>query len=84
MIVFIPLQFTLDHVVERCRDHVRLMYDLPNGMTLVQKIVVSSGFSITKILIIKDHKLDITFLYATFGSQSLLKSTSDQTDSDTN
>jgi hypothetical protein len=53
-------------------------------MTLAQEIVVSSVFPVTKILIIEDHKLNITFLHIAFGSQSLLKSTSDQTGSDTN
>jgi hypothetical protein len=52
-------------------------------MTLTQEIVVSSIFLITEILVIEDHKLYDTFLYVAFWSQSLLKSTSDQTGSDT-
>jgi hypothetical protein len=32
----------------------------------------------------EDHKLYRTFLHVAFGSQSLLKPTSDQTGSDTN
>jgi hypothetical protein len=60
------------------------MDDLPNGATLTQKIVVSSVFSVTKILAIKDHKFNNTFLHVAFRSQSLLKPTGDQTGSDTN
>jgi hypothetical protein len=60
------------------------MYDLSNGVTLAQKIVASSIFLVTEILVIEDHKLNITFLRVAFGSQSLLKPTDDQTSSDTN
>jgi hypothetical protein len=74
----------LNHVVERRWDPVRLMYNLPNGTTLAQKIIESLVLSITKILTIKNHKLDSTFLHVVFGLQSLLESPSDQTDSDTN
>jgi hypothetical protein len=72
------------HVVERRGDHVRLLYDLLDGMTLDQEIVASSVLPITEILTIEDHKLNNTFLQATFGSQSMLELISDQTDSDTN
>jgi hypothetical protein len=58
--------------------------DLPNGTTLAQEIVVSSVLPIIKILVIEDNKLDSTFLHIAFGSQSLLKPTSDQIGSDTN
>jgi hypothetical protein len=71
-------------VVECIQDHVRLLDDLANGATLAQKIVASLVFSVTKILAIEDHKLNNTFLHVTFGSQSLLKLTGDQTSSDTN
>jgi hypothetical protein len=71
-------------VVEYIRDHVRLLDDLLNGASLAQKIVASLVFLVTKILTIEDHKLNSTFLHVTFGSQSLLKLTSDQTGSDTN
>jgi hypothetical protein len=74
----------LRSVVERHWDHVRFLDNLPNSTTLTQKIVVSSVFPITEILTIEHNKLDITFLHVTFGSQSLLKPTSDQTGSDTN
>jgi hypothetical protein len=84
IVVFIPLQLTLGRVVECSRDHIHLMDDLPNGMTLTQKIVTSSVFSVTEILAIENHKLDGTFLYVAFGSQSLLKLTGDQISSDTN
>jgi hypothetical protein len=84
LVVFISLQLTMCHVVERRRDHICLLYNLPNGMSLTQKIVASLVLSITKILTIKDHKFYGTFLYVAFGSQSLLEPTSDQTGSDTN
>jgi hypothetical protein len=84
VVAFIPCQLTLGRIVERRRDHVRLLHDLPNSMTLAQKIVVSSVFPVTKILVIKDCNLYSTFLHITFGSQSLLKPTSDQPDFDTN
>jgi hypothetical protein len=69
---------------ECIRDHVRLLDDLINGATLTQKIVASSVFPVTEILTIEEHKLNNTFFHIAFGSQSLLKPTSDQTDSDTN
>jgi hypothetical protein len=84
VVVFIPLQLTLDHVVECSRDHILPLDNLSNSTTLTQKIVVSSVLPITKILTIEDNKLHNTFLYVAFGSQSLLKPTSDQTASDTN
>jgi hypothetical protein len=71
-------------VVECVGDHVHLLDDLPNGVTLAQEIVVSSVFSVTEILTIEDHNLDDTFLHVAFRSQSLLKPTGDQTGSDTN
>jgi hypothetical protein len=52
-------------------------------MTLTQKIVAGLILPITKIITIEDHKLDTTFLHVVFGSQSLLKPTSDQTGSNT-
>jgi inner membrane protein involved in colicin E2 resistance len=84
VVVFIPLQLTLGYVVERRRDHVRLLHDLPNDTSLTQKIVMSSVLPITKILVIEDHKLHCTFLHVTFRSHSLLKTTSDQIGSDNN
>jgi hypothetical protein len=71
-------------VVECIGDHIRLLDDLPNGVILAQKIVASSVFPVTEILAIEDHKLNNTFLYIAFGSQSLLKPTGDQIGSDTN
>jgi hypothetical protein len=71
-------------IVKRSPDHVRLLYDLSNGTTLTQKIVVGSVLSITKILTIEDHKLDSNFLHIAFGSQSMLEPASDQTGSDIN
>jgi hypothetical protein len=72
------------HVVEHRGDHVRLMYDLPDSTSPIQKIVASSVLPITEVLIIEDHKLHNIFLHVAFGSQSLLKPTSDQTGSNTN
>jgi hypothetical protein len=84
VVVFIPRHLTLGHVVERRRDHVRLLDDLPNSMTLAQEIDASSVFPVTEILNIEDHKLNNTFLHVAFRSQSLLKPTSDKTSYDTN
>jgi hypothetical protein len=78
------LQLTLGRVVECIGDHVRLLNDLPNDVTLAQKIVASLVFLVTEILVIEDHKLNSTFLHVAFGSQSLLNPTGDQTGSDTN
>jgi hypothetical protein len=83
-VVFIPLQLTLGHVIECSQDHVLLLDDLSNGMTLAQEIIVSLFFPLTEILTIKNHQLDNTFLHVAFGSQSLLKPTSDQINSDIN
>jgi hypothetical protein len=66
-------------MVECIRDHVHLLDDLPNGTTLAQEIVAGSVLPITEILAIENDKLHITFLHVAFGSQSLLKPTSDQT-----
>jgi hypothetical protein len=74
----------LGRMVKCIGDHVRLLNDLSNGVTLAQEIVASLIFPVTEILVIEDHKLNSTFLHIVFGSQSLLKSTSDQIDSDTN
>jgi hypothetical protein len=78
------LQLTLGRIVECIEDYIRLLNNLPNGVTLAQKIVASSVFPVTEILIIENHKLDNTFLHVAFMSQSLLKPTGDQTCSDTN
>jgi hypothetical protein len=71
-------------VVEYIGDHVHLLNDLPNGTTLAQKIVASSVLPIIEILTIENDKRHNTFLHVVFDSQSLLKTTSDQTGSDTN
>jgi hypothetical protein len=84
VVVFIPLQLTLGHVVECIWDHVRLLNNLPNDAALAQEIVAGSVLPITKIIAIKNDKLHNTFLHVIFGSQSLLKPTSDQISSDTN
>jgi hypothetical protein len=82
--IFIPLQLTLRSVVERRWDHICLLDVLPDGMTLDQKIVASSIFLVTEILIIEHNKVDWTFLHVAFRSQILLKPTIDQTVSGTN
>jgi hypothetical protein len=84
VVIFIPLQLTTCRVVDHHGDHVWLLYDLRDGMTLTQEIVVSSVLLITEIIAIEDHNLNNNFLHVAFESQSLLESTSDQTDSDTN
>jgi hypothetical protein len=84
VVVFIHLQLTVGRVVECSRDHVRLLDDLLNDTTLAQKKVASSIFPVTKILTIENHKIYYTFFHVAFGSQTLLKPTSDQTGSDTN
>jgi hypothetical protein len=71
-------------IVNQNLPNVCLLDDLSNGATMAQKIVASSVFSVTEILVIEDHKLNSTFLRVVFRSQSLLKLTGDQTDSDTN
>jgi hypothetical protein len=60
------------------------VYDLLGSTSLTKKIVASLVFSVTKILAIEDHKLHGTFVHVAFGSQSLLKPSSNQTGSDTN
>jgi hypothetical protein len=49
-------------------DHVHLMDDLPNGVTLAQEIVAGSVLPITKILVIENDKFHNTFLHVAFGS----------------
>jgi hypothetical protein len=71
------LQLTLDHVVECIENHVRILDDLLNGVTLAQEKVASLVLLITEIIAIEDHKLKNTFLYVAFRSQSLLKPTGD-------
>jgi hypothetical protein len=64
--------------------HISFLNNIPDGTTLTQEVVVSSVFPVTKILAIKNHKLYVTFIHVTFGSQSLLRTTSDLTSSDSN
>jgi hypothetical protein len=74
----------LGRIVEHHWDHICFLYNLPNGMSLTQKIVESSVFLISGILVIKNHKLYDTFLHVALGSQSLLRIMSDLTGCDTN
>jgi hypothetical protein len=70
---------------DRCTLYVSYpIIHISNGAALAQEIVATSVFPVTEILAIEDHKFNITFLYATFRSQILLKPTSDQIGSDTN
>jgi hypothetical protein len=78
IVIFIHLQLTLGCVVKRRRDHLHFLHDLLDDTTLAQKIVVSSVFPVTEIVAIENHKFYCTFLSVVFGSQSLLKLTSDQ------
>jgi inner membrane protein involved in colicin E2 resistance len=68
IVIFIPLQLTLGHVVECIRDRIRLLDDIPNGVTLTQKIVAGSVLPITEILTIENDKLHSTFLHVAFRS----------------
>jgi hypothetical protein len=65
-------------------DDVCFLYDLQNGTTLAQEIVVSLVFPITEFHDIEDNELHITFLHIVFGSQRRLRTTSDLIYSDTN
>jgi hypothetical protein len=78
------LQLTLGRVVECIRNHVCLLDDLSNSAALAQEIISSLIFSVTEIIVIKDHKLNNIFLHIAFRSQSLLKPIGDQISSDTN
>jgi hypothetical protein len=60
------------------------MYDLLDGTTLAQEIIASLVLPITKILAIKNDKLNIIFLRIAFESQCLLEPTSDQIGFDIN
>jgi hypothetical protein len=71
-------------MVECIGDLVRLLDDLQNSATLAQEKVAGSVLPIIEILTIENDKLHNTFLHVAFGSQWLLKPTSDQTSSDTN
>jgi hypothetical protein len=66
------------------RESHKLLNNLPDDTTFTQEIVASSVFLVTKILVIEDHKLYDTFLHIAFESQSLLRTMSDLTGSDTN
>jgi hypothetical protein len=64
-------------MVECIWDHICLLNDLLNGVTLAQEIVADSVLTITEILAIENDKLHNIFLHVVFGSQNLLKPTSD-------
>jgi hypothetical protein len=73
-----------DCILKRCRDHVCFLHNLSNGTTPTQEVFASPVFLITEILTIEDNEYHDIFLDVIFGSQSLLRITSDLTGSDTN
>jgi hypothetical protein len=79
VVVLIPLQLTLSCILKCCQHNIPYLYDLPNSTSLAQHVVSCSGLPITEIFTIEEHKLDNTFLHATLGLQSLLRTTSDLT-----
>jgi predicted RNase H-related nuclease YkuK (DUF458 family) len=84
IVVLVFHQLSSGSILKYRVDDVCFLYDLPNGTTLVQEIVVSTVFPITKTLAIEDNELHSTFLHVAFGSQSRLRTTSDLTHSNTN
>jgi hypothetical protein len=84
IVVLVFCQLSSGCILKRCRDDVRFMYDLPNGMILVQEIVASLIFPIIEILAIEDNELHDTFLHVAFRSQNQLRTICDLTHSDTN
>jgi hypothetical protein len=84
IVVLIFHQLSRGCILKHHGDDLCFLYDLPNGMTLAQEIIVNLVFSITKILDIEDNELHVNFLHVAFGSQSQLRIMSDLTRSDTN
>jgi hypothetical protein len=82
IVVLVPLHLTMGHVVKCCQDHISFLNNLLDRTPLAKEIIVSSIFPVTEILVIENHKLDDIFLHVTFELQSLLRTTSDLTDSD--
>jgi hypothetical protein len=78
------LQLTLGCILKHYQDHIPHLYDLPNCTSLAQQVVSCLVLPITEIFIIENHKLDGAFLHVAFRSQSLLRTPSDLTSSDTN
>jgi protein-arginine kinase len=68
VVVLIPLQLTTRCILKHYRGHVCFLFNLSNGTTLAQEIIVSPVFPIIKILVIEDNELHDTFLHVTFGS----------------
>jgi hypothetical protein len=84
IVVLIFRQLSSGCILKRHGDDICFLYDLPNGTTLAQEIVVSSIFPIIETLTIKDNELHNTFLHIAFRSQSWLRAMSDLTRFDTN
>jgi hypothetical protein len=78
VVVFIPLQLTLGRMVECIRDHVHLLDDLPNGVTMAQKIVVSLIFLVIEILTIEVDIFEILRQLALYATIDRLETTIQQ------
>jgi hypothetical protein len=84
IVVLVFHQLSSGCILQHHRDDVCFLYDLLNGMTLAQEIVMSPIFPITQIPVIEDNELHDTFFHVAFGSQSQLRTMSDLTRSHTN
>jgi hypothetical protein len=84
IVVLVFRQLSSGCILKHRGDDVCFLYDLTNGTTLTQEIVVRPVFLITEILATEDNELHDIFHHVIFGSQSLLKLTSDQISSDSN
>jgi hypothetical protein len=65
-------------VVECIRDHVHLLDDLPNGVTMAQKIVVSLIFLVIEILTIEVDIFEILRQLALYATIDRLETTIQQ------
>jgi hypothetical protein len=82
IVVLVFHQLRSDCILKHRGENVCFMYDLLNGMTLSQEIIVSLTFLIIEILTIEDNELHGIFLHVAFGSKSWLRTTCDLTHSD--
>jgi hypothetical protein len=65
-------------MVECIRDHVHLLDDLPNGVTMAQKIVVSLIFLVIEILTIEVDIFEILRQLALYATSDRLETTIQQ------
>jgi hypothetical protein len=65
-------------MVECIRDHVHLLDDLPNGVTMAQKIVVSLIFLVIEILTIEVDIFEILRQLALYATIDRLETTIQQ------